>query len=62
MMDAALQSGTWLAGGPPFSLADAAVIPYILRLDLLHLGKIWAHKRRSRSGTSDAERPSVRRS
>jgi glutathione S-transferase len=43
MMDAALQEGAWLAGGH-FSLADAAVIPYILRLDLLHLAKIWAHK------------------
>jgi glutathione S-transferase len=39
-MDAALQSGTWLAGGH-FSLADAAVIPYILRLDLLRLRKLW---------------------
>ena len=43
MMDAALQEGAWLAGGH-FSLADAAVIPYILRLDLLRLAKIWAHK------------------
>src|SRR3954471_2615719 len=42
MMDAALQEGAWLAGGH-FSLADAAVIPYILRLDLLKLGKMW-HK------------------
>ncbi|HEY5900142.1 MAG TPA: glutathione S-transferase family protein, partial [Burkholderiales bacterium] len=36
MMDAALERSPWLAG-EPFSLADAAVIPYILRLDLLHL-------------------------
>src|SRR5260370_5778134 len=43
MMDAALQGGAWLAGGH-FSLADAAVIPYILRLDLLPLSKVWAHK------------------
>ena len=40
MMDAALQEGAWLAGGH-FSLADAAVIPYILRLDLLKLKKMW---------------------
>src|SRR5256714_2980510 len=40
MMDAALQEGAWLAGGH-FSLADAAVIPYILRLDLLKLRQLW---------------------
>ena len=40
MMDAALQEGAWLAGGH-FSLADAAVIPYILRLDLLKLRRFW---------------------
>ena len=40
MMDATLQGGSWLAGGH-FSLADAAVIPYILRLDLLRLRKLW---------------------
>jgi glutathione S-transferase len=39
MMDAALEKHQWLAGG--FSLADAAVIPYILRLDLLRLKKFW---------------------
>jgi glutathione S-transferase len=39
-MDAALQEGAWLAGGH-FSLADAAVIPYILRLDLLRLSNLW---------------------
>src|SRR2546421_2356655 len=40
MMDAALQESAWLAGGH-FSLADAAVIPYILRLDLLRLRRVW---------------------
>ena len=40
MMDAALQGGAWLGGGH-FSLADAAVIPYILRLDLLKLRNLW---------------------
>ena len=40
MMDEALSRGPWLAG-EHFSLADAAVIPYILRLDLLKLGKLF---------------------
>jgi len=40
MMDGALQNGPWLAGGE-FSLADAAVIPYILRFDLLRLRPVW---------------------
>jgi glutathione S-transferase len=40
MMDSALQNGQWLAG-EQFSLADAAVIPYILRLDLLKLKNVW---------------------
>src|SRR5262249_38242173 len=39
MMDASLERGPWLAG-EQFSLADAAVIPYILRLDLLRLKKL----------------------
>lgn len=39
MMDATLERGTWLAG--EFSLADAAVIPYVLRLDLLKLRRMW---------------------
>jgi glutathione S-transferase len=40
MMDASLQDGPWLAG-EQFSLADAAVIPYILRFDLLKLKNVW---------------------
>ena len=61
MMDAALQGGTWLAGGH-FSLADAAVIPYILRLDLLHLSKIWAHKPKIAEWYERMrERPSVKK-
>ena len=36
-----LKNGPYLAGGS-FSLADAAVIPYILRLELLKLGGLWA--------------------
>jgi glutathione S-transferase len=39
-MDEALCGGPWLAGGA-FSLADAAVIPYILRLDLLKLENLF---------------------
>jgi glutathione S-transferase len=39
MMDGALESGEYLAGS--FSLADTAVIPYILRLDLLRLKNLW---------------------
>lgn len=42
-MDAALARGPWLAG-EAFSLADAAVIPYILRLDLLKMGKLFSPK------------------
>src|SRR5258708_17733822 len=61
MMDAALQGGAWLAGGH-FSLADAAVIPYILRLDLLHLSKIWAHKPKIAEWSERIdERPSVKK-
>lgn len=39
-MAAALAEGPWLAG-EAFSLADAAVVPYLLRLDLLRLREIW---------------------
>jgi glutathione S-transferase len=40
LMDASLERGPWLAG-ETFSLADAAVIPYILRLELLRLHRVW---------------------
>jgi len=39
-MDQSLQSGPYLAG-EAFSLADCAVIPYIVRLDLLKLRGLW---------------------
>jgi glutathione S-transferase len=39
-MDASLQSGPYLAG-ETFSNADCAVIPYIVRLDLLKLAGMW---------------------
>jgi len=32
--------GGWLAG-PDFSLADIAALPYVLRLDLLRLSRLW---------------------
>ena len=39
-MSESLQSGSYLAGDG-FSNADCAVIPYILRLELLKLASIW---------------------
>jgi glutathione S-transferase len=59
MMDAALARGPWLAG-EAFSLADAAVIPYILRLDLLKLEKLFSEKTRSWCARM-RERPSVKK-
>jgi glutathione S-transferase len=40
LMDQSLQSGFYLAGND-FSNADCAVIPYILRLDLLKMRGMW---------------------
>lgn len=40
MADAALADGAYLAGDS-WSLAEAAVIPYVLRLDLLRLSRLW---------------------
>src|SRR5207237_8452728 len=40
MMDTSLARGPW-AVGETFSLADAAVIPYMLRLELLRLHRRW---------------------
>ena len=45
LMDEALARPNWLAG-EAFSLADAAVIPYILRLDLLKMAGIWEKRPR----------------
>lgn len=58
-MDEALGRGPWLAG-EHFSLADAAVIPYILRLDLLKLKKLLNPRVEAWYGRM-RERPSVRR-
>jgi glutathione S-transferase len=60
-MEQSLARGPWLAG-KAFSLADAAVIPYILRLDLLRLKRLWE----SRKGIEDwyqrmRGRPSVKK-
>jgi glutathione S-transferase len=39
-MEEAMQAGPHLAGAA-YSLADVAVVPYILRLELLHLERMW---------------------
>jgi glutathione S-transferase len=41
-MAESLKTGPYLAGGE-FSNADCAVIPYILRLELLKLARMWNH-------------------
>jgi glutathione S-transferase len=46
-MEESLRSGAYLAGDA-YSLADIAVIPYVLRLELLGLEKMWA----TRSGVA----------
>lgn len=43
-MDQSLQSGAYLAGDS-FTNADCAVIPYIVRLELLKLTGMWDHYR-----------------
>ena len=40
-----LTSSDWLAG-PSFSIADAAYLPYMIRLDLLHLNALWRDRPR----------------
>ena len=59
MMDAALQRGPWLAG-EQFSLAEAAVIPYILRLDLLKLERLFTESIKHWYSRM-RERPSVKK-
>ena len=59
MMGAALERGPWLAG-EQFSLADAAVIPYILRLDLLKLDRLLGEKTKNWYARM-RERPSVKK-
>jgi glutathione S-transferase len=59
MMEQSLAEGPWLAGAD-FSLADAAVIPYILRLDLLKLDKLFSPQVRSWYARM-RERPAVKK-
>ena len=44
-IDRAVEATDWLAGAM-FSLADIAVAPYIMRLDMLAMGGLWANGRR----------------
>lgn len=44
-MEKALADGPWLAG-TEFSLADCAIAPYVLRLDVLNLSKWWDNRPR----------------
>jgi len=59
MMDQALARGPWLAGAQ-FSLADAAVIPYILRLDLLKMNGLFKESIKGWYARM-RERPSVKK-
>ena len=60
MMDAALDRHQWLAGD--FSLAHPAVIPYILRLDLLRIRGMWDKLPRIEAWYQRMrERPSVKK-
>lgn len=52
--------GGWLAGGA-FSLADIAAIPYVFRLDLLRLSRLWERRPAVAAWYERVrERPSVR--
>jgi len=42
-MEEALQRGSYLAGNA-YSLADIAVLPYVLRLELVKLDRMWAKR------------------
>ncbi len=44
-MENALGSSTYLAG-ETYSLADAAIAPYVYRAELLGLDRLWTHSRR----------------
>ena len=59
-MKESLAQGPWLAGAA-FSLADAAVIPYILRLDLLHLRKLFENTKIDEWYARMRARPSVKK-
>ena len=60
-MEKSLEHSAWLAR-ESFSLADAAVFPYILRLDLLKMARIWERKPRIAAWyVRMGERPSVKK-
>ena len=60
-MDEALGRAAWLAGDA-FSLADIAVIPYILRLDLLRMARLWEKRPKIAQWYARMrERPSVKK-
>lgn len=42
-IEAAMQDGDFIAGAS-YSLADAAATPYVWRLDMLSLGRMWEHR------------------
>lgn len=42
-IDDAVAKGPWLAGAD-FSLADIAAMPYMVRLEMLRLSRLWEHK------------------
>lgn len=44
-MEKTLSSSTWLAGDT-FSLAECAIVPYVLRLEKLGLARMWEHRPR----------------
>lgn len=46
-MEQALDPGPWLAG-ERFTFADVAMIPYVMRLDMLSMQGMWADGRRPR--------------
>lgn len=46
-MEAALANSAWLAG-PDFTLADAAAMPYVVRLDHLSQSHLWSEGKRPR--------------
>jgi glutathione S-transferase len=43
-MEAHLSTSPWLAG-ESFSLADTAMLPYVMRLEMLHMSATWGRSR-----------------
>ena len=54
-MESALQNGPWLAGDA-FSLAEAALLPYMWRLERLGLANMWADCAHAPTGSRGARR------